>query len=132
MEQTAVNSLGFAHFLTQTDGVGQAVLGTLLLLSIASWYLIVTRALANTLAQRKAEEFLKRFWLASSLSDVDRLRSHELGCHAEVALVLPVFVVGDDDEPAPAVFLDRFRYGCHHGVPFSHLRASCVSTTKGS
>ena len=71
MEQTAVNSLGFAHFLTQTDGVGQAVLGTLLLLSIASWYLIVTRALANTLAQRKAEEFLKRFWLASSLSDVE-------------------------------------------------------------
>ena len=67
MEQTAVNSLGFAHFLTQTDGVGQAVLGTLLLLSIASWYLIVTRALANTLAQRKADAFLQRFWLASSL-----------------------------------------------------------------
>lgn len=71
MEQTAVAGLGFAHFLSQIDGVGQAVLGTLLLLSIASWYLIVTRALANTLAQRKADAFLKRFWLASSLSEVE-------------------------------------------------------------
>ena len=50
MEQTAVNSLGFAHFLTQTDGVGQAVLGTLLLLSIASWYLRWPTA-ARTISQ---------------------------------------------------------------------------------
>lgn len=62
MEHAAVEGLGFAHFLTQTDGVGKTVLGTLLLLSIASWYLIVTRALANTLAHRKAEAFLKHFW----------------------------------------------------------------------
>ena len=71
MEQTVVGGLGFAHFLSQIDGVGRAVLGTLLLLSIASWYLIVTRALANTLAQRKADAFLKRFWRASSLSEVE-------------------------------------------------------------
>ncbi len=63
--------LGFAHFLTQTDGVGKAVLGVLLLLSMASWYLIVTRALANTLAQRRADTFLKHFWAASSLTEVE-------------------------------------------------------------
>ena len=62
--------LGFAHFLTQTDGVGRTVLGVLLALSIASWYLIVTRALANTLAQRRADAFLGRFWAASSLTEV--------------------------------------------------------------
>ena len=71
MEQAAVDGLGFAHFLTQTDAVGKTVLGTLLLLSVASWYLIVTRAMANTLAHRKTEAFLKRFWAASSLSEVE-------------------------------------------------------------
>jgi len=63
--------LGFAHFLTQTDGVGKTVLGVLLLLSVASWYLIVTRALANTLAHRRADAFLEHFWQASSLVEVE-------------------------------------------------------------
>ena len=78
MEPVATNNLGFAHFLGQTDGVGTAVLIALLLLSVASWYLIVTRALANVFAKRKAEAFLERFWRASSLSEVEAL----LGTHA--------------------------------------------------
>jgi biopolymer transport protein ExbB len=64
--------LGFAHFLAHTDGVGRLVLAALLLLSVASWYLIVTRALANTLAQNRAEKFLAGFWDAPSLQDVSR------------------------------------------------------------
>ena len=67
MEPTAATSLGFAHFLTQTDGVGRGVLAVLLLLSLASWYLIVTRGIANALAQRRASAFLDRFWAAPSL-----------------------------------------------------------------
>ena len=67
MEPTATTSLGFAHFLTQTDGVGRGVLAVLLLLSLASWYLIVTRGIANALAQRRASAFLDRFWAAPSL-----------------------------------------------------------------
>jgi biopolymer transport protein ExbB len=62
--------LGFAHFLAHTDGVGKLVLATLLLLSVASWYLIVTRALANTLAKRRAAKFLAGFWDAPSLREV--------------------------------------------------------------
>ena len=62
--------LGFAHFLSQTDGVGKLVLATLLLLSMASWYLIVTRAIANTLAKKRAAAFLGGFWDAPSLQDV--------------------------------------------------------------
>ncbi|MBN8284992.1 MotA/TolQ/ExbB proton channel family protein [Zoogloea sp.] len=71
MEPSAIDGLGFAHFLTQTDGVGKAVLGTLLLLSVSSWYLIVTRFVANALAQRKADAFLRRFWQAASLTEVE-------------------------------------------------------------
>jgi len=70
MEHTAMEGLGFAHFLAQTDGVGKSVLVALLLLSLASWYLIVTRALANWLARRRADAFLRRFWQAKSLDAV--------------------------------------------------------------
>ena len=64
-------SLGFAHFLSQSDTLGKAVLGVLRLLSVASWYLIVTKALRNVMAQRRAGAFLQRFWNAGSLSEVD-------------------------------------------------------------
>jgi biopolymer transport protein ExbB len=70
MEQAVVDGLGFAHFLARSDGVGRTVLGALLLLSVASWYLIVTRALANWLAQRRADAFLRRFWQSGSLDEV--------------------------------------------------------------
>jgi biopolymer transport protein ExbB len=70
MEQAVVDGLGFAHFLTQADGVGKTVLGLLLLLSVASWYLIVTRALANWLAKRRATAYEARFRAARTLDEL--------------------------------------------------------------
>ena len=72
MEATVTEGLGFAHFLSQTDAIGKTVLLVLLTLSIASWYLILTRSLANSLAHRQAEKFLARFWQAQSLAEVER------------------------------------------------------------
>ena len=69
------HGLGFAHFLAQADGVGRTVLVVLLALSIASWYLIATRSLANWLAGRRAESFVRGFWQAASLEEIEaRLR----------------------------------------------------------
>jgi biopolymer transport protein ExbB len=62
--------LGFAHFISQTDEVGKIVLLLLLLLSIASWYLIVTRLLANWMARRRADAFLMAFWRLDSVEDM--------------------------------------------------------------
>ncbi len=62
--------LGFAHFLTQVDVMGKVVLGLLLALSVASWYLMVTKAVANWGARKRAEVFLKKFWEASSLQEM--------------------------------------------------------------
>ena len=62
--------LGFAHFLTQVDAMGRGVLALLLILSIASWYLMVTKAIANWTARKRAEAFLKQFWEASSLKEM--------------------------------------------------------------
>lgn len=105
MEQAAVDSLGFAHFLTQTDGVGKIVLGVLLLLSVASWYLIVTRAVANRLARRRADTFLERFWKASSLAEVDAALQSQPPDNAFAALVeksLRTQADGDKDHLAAA------------------------------
>jgi biopolymer transport protein ExbB len=63
-------SLGFAHFLSQTDTLGRIVLLCLLALSVASWYLIFTKTLANLMAARRADAFLKQFWAADSLAEV--------------------------------------------------------------
>lgn len=66
------NGLGFAHFLSETDMLGRIVLLLLFALSVASWYLIVTKALANTRARRRADVFLRTFWATDSLQDMAR------------------------------------------------------------
>jgi biopolymer transport protein ExbB len=81
--------LGFAHFLTQADGVGKGVLIVLLLLSVASWYLIVTRSLVNWLARRRADAFLSRFHHAGQLADPGPDRNNN-ACAALVAEALAV------------------------------------------
>ena len=62
---------GFAHFISECDAMGKAVLLLLLMLSVASWYLIVTKSIANLDARKRAEAFLKRFWDASSLQEME-------------------------------------------------------------
>lgn len=59
--------LGFSNFLDQIDGVGMSVLVLLLSLSVASWYLIIAKSIANLIAKRRAEAFLKHFWSFDSL-----------------------------------------------------------------
>ena len=66
-------SLGFAHFLAQADAVGRVVLALLLAMSLASWYLILTKSLSNILVQRRAAAFLEQFWAAGSLQEVNAM-----------------------------------------------------------
>jgi biopolymer transport protein ExbB len=73
-----VDGFGVAHFLSQTDLVGRLVLLVLLLLSLASWYLIISRSLASHFAQRRAKAFLARFW--SSRSEDLRRRLQDEAC----------------------------------------------------
>lgn len=63
---------GFAHFLAQTDAVGGTLLACLLLMSVASWYLIVAKALAHWMEQRRSAGFLEIFWNAASVGAVQR------------------------------------------------------------
>jgi len=64
--------VGFAHFLAQTDAVGRMILAVMVLMSIASWYLIVTKAIALWLERRRSAAFLETFWNAPSVGAVQR------------------------------------------------------------
>ena len=63
--------LGFSNFLAQLDGVGMTVLILLFALSVASWYLILTKGISNIMVGKRADAFLKRFWSAGSLQEVN-------------------------------------------------------------
>lgn len=61
------NELGVANFIANVDTIGKAVLVFLLILSIATWYLIFTKSLANWLEARRAKAFLTQLWQNHSL-----------------------------------------------------------------
>jgi biopolymer transport protein ExbB len=65
-------SAGFASFLAQTDALGKGILVTMLAMSIATWYLIITKSITIFLERRKSARFLETFWEAPSLSSVER------------------------------------------------------------
>ena len=64
------NSLGFAHFLSHTDGVARCVLSLMLLASIGTWYLIFTKGGRLLRMRRRSEGFLEAFWAAPNLEAV--------------------------------------------------------------
>jgi biopolymer transport protein ExbB len=65
-------SVGFVHFLTQTDIVGKSLFVVLVLMSTATWYLIIAKSMQAALARRRSARFLDSFWNAPSLDAVER------------------------------------------------------------
>jgi len=63
-------TVGFATFLTQTDSVGRTILVALLLMSIATWSLIMMRSIQMLIVRRRTARFLETFWSAPSLQAV--------------------------------------------------------------
>ena len=77
MENTLA-TVGFAHFLAHADGVARFILALMALMSIGTWYLIVTKGVRLWQAQQKGVAFLRAFWQAGSL-DAVALRLREQG-----------------------------------------------------
>jgi biopolymer transport protein ExbB len=61
---------GFSHFLAQADLVGHFILIALLIMSVATWYLIVTKTLANRKMRLAADRYQAAFWEASDMTTV--------------------------------------------------------------
>ncbi len=62
--------LGFSHFLAHSDGLARFILGVMLLASLATWYLIITKGFRLRALQRRGDAFLKVFWEAPTLEAV--------------------------------------------------------------
>jgi len=65
-------SFDFAHFVAQSDFVGKGLFIILVVMSLASWYLILYKAASNACTRRRANRYLERFWNAGSLEQVER------------------------------------------------------------
>jgi len=84
MDATAIAAAapapGFGHFIAQSDAVGKFLLGVLVVMSIASWGLIVAKGVAQYLRSKRSTTFLDFFWNARSLDAVQaELNTH--GAH---------------------------------------------------
>lgn len=81
---------GFMHFIGQSDLVGKSLFAILIIMSLASWYLIVVKSIANARTKHRSRQFLNRFWQSDSLEAVDQDISRygardpfsNLTCHA--------------------------------------------------
>jgi biopolymer transport protein ExbB len=70
--ETPAQTAGIASFLSQTDGIGKTIIIILLLMSIATWYLIVTKVIQTLLTRRRTARYLSTFWNAPSLQAVGK------------------------------------------------------------
>jgi len=62
---------GVLDFVQQSDWVGQGLFGILLVMSLASWYLILYKWIMNWRTKQRTERFLRTFWGAGSLEQVE-------------------------------------------------------------
>lgn len=69
--------LGILHFVSQSDIVGKSLFVFLILMSLASWYLILSKSFTHLRIRRRSSKFLNEFWAASSLEQVE----HEIATH---------------------------------------------------
>ncbi|WP_087691473.1 MULTISPECIES: MotA/TolQ/ExbB proton channel family protein [unclassified Pandoraea] len=65
----ATPQFGFETLWAQADGVIKGVALLLFVMSVASWYVIVTKAFANWRLRRMADQATGAFWKAGSLRD---------------------------------------------------------------
>jgi len=63
-------TLGFAHFLAQTDGVGRTLFALLIVMSLLSWAITAVKGITHYVRRRHSEKFLRFFWNARSLDEV--------------------------------------------------------------
>lgn len=75
MNDTLTQNLGFAHYWAQGDAVTHTVAYLLLLMSVASWYYILSKAWASWRI-RKSANAVEHFWDAPTMDDAITLLTH--------------------------------------------------------
>lgn len=71
-DAVAAQDMGMLGFIAQSDFVGKSLFALLVLMSLLSWYLIFAKFFTNVSRRARTRKFLKEFWAASSLEEVER------------------------------------------------------------
>jgi biopolymer transport protein ExbB len=66
----AETTLGFSHFIAQSDAVGKTLLAILVLMSVVSWVILAIKGLTLVMRRGRSRAFLDFFWNATSLDAV--------------------------------------------------------------
>lgn len=67
---------GVAHFLAHADAFGRFLLALLLVMSVTTWFLILSKGASVAVTRVRSRRFLAAFWSAPSLAHVhERLRA---------------------------------------------------------
>lgn len=69
--QTMLEDPGMLNFIAQSDFVGKGLFGILVIMSLISWYLIFAKSITNVSVRKRSNKFLREFWAASSLEQVE-------------------------------------------------------------
>ncbi len=73
--------LGLAHFWDQADAVSHTVAIVLLLMSVASWYIIIGKAITQLRARSSIVNAMKSFWNAGSRAQaLETIRAEDRTC----------------------------------------------------
>lgn len=75
MNDSINHNLGFAHYWAQGDAITHSVAYLLLLMSVVSWYYILSKAWTSWRIRQSAEA-LEHFWDAPSMDDAIALLNH--------------------------------------------------------
>jgi biopolymer transport protein ExbB len=70
MSVNTETTLGFTHFIAQSDAVGKTLLAILVLMSVVSWAILALKGLTLVLRRGRSQAFLDFFWNATSLDAV--------------------------------------------------------------
>ncbi|MEL0028673.1 MAG: MotA/TolQ/ExbB proton channel family protein, partial [Perlucidibaca sp.] len=64
--------MGFHNFISQADGVALFILSVLFIMSVGTWYYILTKGWRGMQQRERSRAFLKSFWAAPNLEVVAR------------------------------------------------------------
>ena len=70
MSVNTETTLGFTHFIAQSDAVGKTLLAILVLMSVVSWAILAIKGLTLVVRRGRSHRFLDFFWNATSLDAV--------------------------------------------------------------
>lgn len=69
--QQDLQSMGIAHFLSQTSGIGLVPAILLVIMSVATWYWIVLKGVQIWRIRKATQQFLSAFWACRHLKQVE-------------------------------------------------------------